>query len=69
MNEEKFWLEFWKIIGMVTVAIVFIASVWIHSTSSLWYNSWNKCIEKGGEPKEIAIVGNNNVTFTCDLPQ
>ena len=66
---EKFWLDFWKIVGMCTVAIILSVSVTLGTHSTIWHNSWNKCIEKGGEPKQISIIGSNEITFTCDFPQ
>ncbi len=65
MDENKFWFEFWKIIGTVFVATVFIISMAIMIHNYRWYQSWNNCVEAGGQPKQESMVGMNSTALTC----
>lgn len=65
MEENKFWVDFWKIIGTVFVMSVFIVTMGTMVANYRWYQSWNMCVEAGGQPKQEPLVGMNSTAFTC----
>lgn len=65
MDENKFWFEFWKVIGTVFVMTVGIVALSIMVHNYRWYQSWNMCVEAGGQPKQESLVGSSNSALTC----
>lgn len=62
---EKFWIDFWKVIGTVFVMTVGIIALSIMVHNYRWYQSWNNCVEAGGQPKQESLVGMNSTALTC----
>lgn len=62
---EKFWISFWKVIGTVFVMTVGITALSTVANNYRWYQSWNMCVEAGGQPKQESLVGTSNSALTC----
>ena len=64
-EENKFWIDFWKIVGTVVVMTVFITTIGIMIHNYRWHQSWNNCVEAGGQPVEQSLVGLRDSALTC----
>jgi hypothetical protein len=66
MLDHLFWLKFWMIV-FISVTILGVSVVWYGDrVNQLRFSAWNECLSSGGEPKDTAIIGSNEITFTCE---
>lgn len=57
--------EIFRILGMVFLLSVAVVAISITVHSHMWYDSWNKCVDAGGQPSEQSMVGRNSSALTC----
>ena len=55
MEENMFWVSFWKILGLVFVVSLVVTFSFVSNSNSQWYSAWNNCVETGGQPIVKAI--------------
>lgn len=65
MEENMFWVSFWKILGLVFVVSLVVTFSFVSNSNSQWYSAWNNCVETGGQPIVKAIEGQNSAALTC----
>ena len=66
MSDSLFWLKFWMMMA-VAVSIMAVATAWYsNSLNQLRFAAWQNCLQVGGEPKDTAIIGSDQITFTCE---
>lgn len=60
-----FFINVWRTIAATFIAFVAIMSIYSYTQNQLWYESWNKCVDAGGQPMETTVLGSDSRTFTC----
>lgn len=62
---ENFENVFTKAIAAFAIVSVICITVYNVTNNEHWYNSWNKCVEAGGQPGNQSIPGVDSAQFTC----
>ena len=60
-----FWINLWRTAGAVFVIFVITVSVYNYADNVLRHESWQKCVEVGGQPINQPMMGKESTTFTC----
>lgn len=68
MDDSVFWTRLW-ITAAIVVSVVAVSITWYNDRlNSMRFEAWQQCLANKGEPKDVGIVGSNELTFTCDIP-
>lgn len=60
-----FWATVWKTVAGVVIVMTIAITIYNITNNQLWYQSWNKCVEAGGQPIQDTIKGTSERAFTC----
>lgn len=65
MDENEYWLKFWVLFTIAFLSIVGSVYYSIKHRYTLQMESWNTCVEAGGQPISQPMLGTQTLTFTC----
>jgi preprotein translocase subunit SecY len=64
-SENKFWLGFWTIVGVVLFTIIVSTTIYNINYNAWYFAAWNNCVTSGGKPTRESIMGSDVTAFTC----
>lgn len=65
MDENVFWFNLWRTVAIAVTVILLSLMVYHANQNKLWYESWNNCVDSGGQPLEDTVKGSDVRSLTC----